>query len=52
MASRLAAGRDANRVIDELERIAFGEQAATGGRDMVNTQLALRSPPSSRRSGI
>jgi hypothetical protein len=33
MASRLAAERDANRVIDELERIAFGAQAATGGRE-------------------
>jgi hypothetical protein len=33
MASRLAAERDANRVIDELERIVFGEQAATGGRE-------------------
>jgi hypothetical protein len=33
MASRLAAERNANRVIDELEHIAFGEQAATGGRN-------------------
>lgn len=42
MASRLAAERDANRVIDELERIAFGAQAATGGRE----------PTSARRYGL
>ncbi len=39
MASRLAAERDANRVIDELERIAFGEQAATGARTYLCLQI-------------